>query len=176
MATWAPLFAVLVGAVVALEAFKIVELPEKILDFTIDQLVLVFSLFTLLVTISYLIVNKGGASVGFGLILCLLGAIAMVAGYFMDKAGVGVNPNAGQPGYNAPPGTPQAPAGFPPAGQPQRHPQGSAASARTTGTPGTAAATATATGPAPPQQPPADAPPAQTQIPPQQPPQQPGAF
>ncbi len=180
MATWAPVFAVIVGTAVALEAFKVVELPEKILDFTIDQLVLVCSLFTLLVTMSYLIVNKGGASVGFGLVLCLLGAFAMVAGYFMDKAGVGVNPNAGQPGYNAPPGTPQAPAGYPPAGQPQQAPPGYPPA-------GQPQAPAPQTPPAaqpqaPPQQPPADAPPTQTQIPgqqpppQQQPPQQPGAF
>ena len=178
MATWAPLFALAVGTVVGLEAFKIVELPKKILDFTIDQLVLVFSSFTLLVTISYLIVDKGGASMGFGLILCFLGAIAMVAGYFMDKAGVGVNPNAGQPGYNAPPGAPQAPAGFPPAGQPQQAPPGGQPQAPAPQAPPAPQPQTPPQqqAPAPPQQPPADAPPAQTQLPPQQPPQQPGAF
>ena len=119
MASWAPIFAIVVGFVVAARTFKFVNLPEKVLDFTMDQLVLVLSVFPLLITLSYLITEHGG-SVGFGLILCLLGAIAMVAGFFMDKAGVGVNPNAGAPGYNAPlSDTPQAPQGFPPAGQPQ---------------------------------------------------------
>lgn len=117
MATWAPLLAVAVGFVVAADAFKFVELPEKIWEFTLDQLVLIMSAFAFLVTISYLIIDKGGASVGFGLILCFLGTIAMVAGFFLDKAGVGVNPNASngtipfeQPGFPAP-GQPQAPYG-----------------------------------------------------------------
>ena len=119
MASWAPIFAIVVGFVVAARTFKFVNLPEKVWEFTTDQLVLVLSVFSLLITLSYLITSHGG-SVGFGLILCLLGAIAMVAGFFMDKAGVGVNPNAGAPGYNAPlSDTPQAPQGFPPAGQPQ---------------------------------------------------------
>lgn len=119
MATWAPLFAIAVGFIVAARAFKFVNLPEKVWEFTMDQVVLVLSVFSLLITFSYLVASHGG-SIGFGLILCLLGAIAMVAGFFMDKAGVGVNPNASAPGYNAPMGgVPQGQQGFPPAGQPQ---------------------------------------------------------
>ena len=120
MASWAPIFAIVVGFVVAARTFKFVNLPEKVWEFTMDQVVLVLSIFTLLITLSYLITSHPG-SVGFGLILCLLGAIAMVAGFFMDRAGVGVNPNAGAPGYNAPMGsTPPGGQGFPPpTAQPQ---------------------------------------------------------
>jgi hypothetical protein len=119
MASWAPLFAIAVGFIVAARTFKFVNVPEKVWEFTMDQVVVVLSIFTLLITLSYLISSHGG-SIGFGLILCLLGAIAMVAGFFMDRAGVGVNPNAGAPGYHAPmDGNPPGSQGFPPPGQPQ---------------------------------------------------------
>ena len=168
MASWAPLFAIAVGFVVAARTFKFVNIPEKVWEFTIDQVVLVLSLFTLLITLSYLITSHGG-SIGFGLILCLLGAIAMVAGFFMDRAGVGVNPNAGAPGYHAPMGgNPPGSQGFPP---PTAQPQ--------------APAPQQPAPQAPPQQQPYPEAPQQTQIPgqpqvPQQPPAgdppQPGSF
>ncbi|HET8929361.1 MAG TPA: hypothetical protein VFN21_01765 [Acidimicrobiales bacterium] len=150
MATWAPLLALVVGFVVAAQAFKFLELPEKLWEFTLDQVVLILSIFALLVTLSYLIVDKGGASIGFGLIVCFLGTVAMVAGFFMDRAGVGVNPNAVDANASF-----QQP-GFPPPGQQPGAPQ---------------------SGQHPPTQaPPAQAPPAQ-QPPTQQPPQaDPGSF
>ncbi len=172
MATWAPLFALVVGFVVAAQAFKFLELPEKVWEFALDQIVLILSVFSLLVALSYLIVDKGGASIGFGLILCLLGSIAMVAGFFMDKAGVGVNPNATEgnagiaaPGFPPPgaqPGAPQ-PGQYPPTQQP-------GAPAPPTQAPPTQAPPA--------QAPPAQQPPVQTPQPPaQQPPQaDPGSF
>ncbi len=122
MATWAPVLAIVVGFVVAGQAFRFVDLPERIWEFTLDQVVLILSVFALLVTISYLIVDKGGASIGFGLILCFLGTIAMVAGFFMDTAGVGVNPNAANanPGFQQSGRQPGAPQGgqYPPAQTP----------------------------------------------------------
>ena len=120
MASWSAIFAIVVGFVVAARTFKFVNLPEKVWEFTMDQVVLVLSVFTLLITLSYLVTSHAG-SIGFGLILCFLGAIAMVAGFFMDRAGVGVNPNAGAPGYNAPMGSnPPGSQGFPPpTAQPQ---------------------------------------------------------
>lgn len=161
MATWAPVLALVVGFIVAAETFKFLELPEKVWEFTLDQIVLILSIFALLVTISYLIVDKGGASMGFGLIVCFIGTVAMVAGYFLDKAGVGVNPNAttGDAGFQQP--------GFPQSGQQPGTPQG--------------AQYPPAQAP-PAQQPPAQAPPVQqappAQAPPVQPPQQPdsGTF
>lgn len=119
MATWVPVFALLVGFVVAVQAFKFLELPEKLWEFTLDQVVLVLSIFATLLTVSYLITDKGGASIGFGLILCFLGTIAMVAGFFLDRAGVGVNPNAAN-------GAPFQQPGFPPVDQPNQAPYGAA--------------------------------------------------
>lgn len=123
MASWAPIFALAVGFIVAARAFKFLVLPEKVWEFTMDQVVLVLSVFALLIPLSYLIASHPG-SLGFGLFLCFLGAIAMVAGFFMDRANVGVNPNAGAPGYNAPMQPGQE---FPPAGQPQAPVPGQAA-------------------------------------------------
>lgn len=131
MATWVPVFAVIVGFVVAAQAFKFLELPEKIWEFTLDQIVLVLSAFATLLTLSYLITDKGGASVGFGLILCLLGTVAMIAGFFVDRAGIGVNPNAAdgtapfaQTGYPAPgQQVGQPPYGGPAAPAPQSAPR-----------------------------------------------------
>lgn len=120
MATWAPVFAIIVGFLVAVETFKFLKIPEKIWEFTLDQVVLVLSVFAFLVTLSYLITDKGGASIGFGLILCFLGTIAMVGGYFMDKLGIGGSigeslnsTNANQQSGFPPPGT----TGFPAPGQ-----------------------------------------------------------
>lgn len=157
MATWAPVLAVVVGFIVAVQAFKFLELPEKLWEFTLDQVVLILSIFALLVTLSYLIVDKGGASIGFGLIVCFLGTIAMVAGFFMDKAGVGVNPNAvdANAAFQQP--------GFPPPGQQPGAPQGG--QSPPTQAPPTPQAPSAQTPPA--QAPPAQAPPAQA--PPQQP-------
>ncbi len=156
VATWVPVFALIIGFIAAVQAFKFLELPEKLWEFTLDQIVVVLSIMTVLLTLGYLIMDQGGASIGFGLILCLLGSIAMVAGFFMDRAGVGVNPNAttggvpgqpGQPGFEQPG---QAPGGHqaPPAQQPMPPQQAM-----------------------PPQQPPTQQPPA-----PQPPPQDPGSF
>ena len=135
IATWAPVLAIVAGFAVAAKAFKFLELPEKIWEFTVDQLVLIFSVFTLIITVSYLIMDHGGASIGFGLILCLIGSVAMVAGFFMDKAGIGVNPNAT-------PGGDPAQAGFPQTGQAPPAPGGFQPPPQQTQ-------------PAPPQQPPA---------------------
>lgn len=189
MATWAPIFALFAGAIVTIQAFKLADLPEKVLDFTLDQIVLTLSGFTLLVAFSYLIVDKQGGSVGFGLIFCLFGAIAMVAGYFMDQAGVGENPNAGQPGYQAGSGAPPPPSGTAGAPQPPQAdpapqapaPQPQAPAPQPPAQPAPAPQPPAQPAPAPPEETQfpgqAEAPPAETQIPDQpQPPQQPGAF
>lgn len=117
MATLAPILAFLAGGAVAVETFKLFALPEKIWEFTVDQMVIIFSAFTFLITLCYLVMDKGGADVGVGLILSFIGSAAMIAGYFMDRAGVGVNPNANAGGQNF---------GFPPPGQPNQPPAGQA--------------------------------------------------
>ena len=145
MASWSAIFALLVGFAVAVRAFKFLVLPERIWEFTLDQLVVVFSIFSLLITLSYLIVDHPG-SISFGLFLCLLGAIAMVAGIFVDRAGIGVNPNATtgfvagqQPGFTPPtapaPQPGPAPYGQPPVAQPPASGQPPAAQPPASGQP-----------------------------------------
>lgn len=153
VATWAPLFALAAAVLVALPAFAGMKLPEKVLDFTIDQLVMVCAVFSFLIVFGYAVTDKGGTSIGFGLVICLFGAIAQLAGVFMDRAGVGTHPGSATSGYNAPlvdPATAPQPQGFPQAQQPQApgYPQGQ---------------------PQAPQAPPAQSPPAQTDFPGQPP-------
>ncbi|MBS1847791.1 MAG: hypothetical protein JST73_05890 [Actinobacteria bacterium] len=93
MATWVPVSALVVGVIVAAQVFGIFEIPEKIWDFTTDQVVFVLAALALLLSFSYLIADKGGEKVGVGLILCFLGSVAMIAGCFMDRANVGMVPD-----------------------------------------------------------------------------------
>lgn len=103
MATWAPVLALVVGFIAAAQAFEFVELPAKIWEFTLDQIIFILSAFSLVITLSYLVVDKGGASNGFGLFLSFLGTVAMIAGFFLDRAGVGVHPNSQAPSDPPPP-------------------------------------------------------------------------
>ena len=122
VATWAPLCALAATVLIALPAFAGMKLPEKVLDFTIDQLVLILAAFSFLIVFGYAVTDKGGASVGFGVVFGLLGAIAQLVGIYMDRAGVGTHPGSATSGYNAPlidPAYPQQVQGFPPAAQPQ---------------------------------------------------------
>ncbi len=117
MASWAPVLALVAGFLVAAEAFEFVNLPEKIASFTLDQVVLVCSAVACLITISYIIVDKSPAGIGPGLWLCFLGTIALLSGYFMDKTGVGVNPQQRSDRPAPPPGE-DAPGESPPPQQP----------------------------------------------------------
>lgn len=147
VATWAPIFALAAAALIAIPAFSQVKLPEKVLDFTINQLVLVLIVFSFMIVFGYSVTDKGGASVGVGVVICLLGAIAQLVGFFMDRAGVGTHPGSATSGYNAPlvdPAAHQQAQGFPQGQQPAPQPQA-------------------------PQAPPMQAPPAQTDFPGQPP-------
>lgn len=135
-ATWAPLFGIVAALLVALPAFANVKLPDDVLGFTIDQLVLVAGLFASLITLGFMIGTPDGFDVGIGLIFCFLGSAAIVVGWFLDRQGVGAKPadaaaGAPQPGvapppqgYAPPPQQPvqQAPVQQPPA--PQAPPAG----------------------------------------------------
>lgn len=135
MASWAPLLALVVGFLVAADMFKFINLPDKYWEFSLDHVVILGSGFAFVVTLSYLIMDKGGASIGVGLILCFLGTLAMVGGFVMDKLGVGLDPNATngnlpfeQPGFPSPtpPGASPAPgqaAGYPTPGAQPAPPQ-----------------------------------------------------
>jgi len=166
MATWAPILALAVGFLVAADLFGFINLPEKYWEFSFDQVVLIGSVFAFIVTISYLIMDRGGAGIGVGLILCFLGTLGMVGGFVMDKLAIGLNPNATngnapfeQPGFPQQAPSPGQPApgqtpGYPSPGQQHEPPQA---------------------GPYPPTQPPAaegpgtSSPPFQPPTPPQEP-------
>ena len=116
------------------------------LDFTVDQLVLVLGAFNVVVTISLIIGATHGSSAGFGLIVCFLGSAAIVVGWFLDRQGVGTKTaeaagDAPQPGVAPPPQgyapPPQQPAQQPPVQQappagypPQQPPPASSPSRR----------------------------------------------
>lgn len=118
VATFSPIFALVAAVLVGLPAFTEVKLPAKVLDFTIDQLVLICVFFSVIITFGYaiLIALTDGASIEVGLMLCLIAVIAMGAGWFMDFHGIGANPH---PGVAAPPptatGFSQSESPFPPA-------------------------------------------------------------
>ena len=84
-ATWAPLFGLVAVLLVALPAFANVKLPDDVLGFTIDQLVLVAGVFATLITLGFMIGTPNGFDVGIGLIFCFLGSAAIVVGWFLDR-------------------------------------------------------------------------------------------
>lgn len=108
MATWAPICALVVGFLAAVEQFKFLNLPAKIWEFTVAQIIVILSVFSLIITLSYLMLDKGGAGMGFGLILCFLGSVAMLGGFVMDKLNIGTSATGA---------TFQPPVGFPPPDQ-----------------------------------------------------------
>ncbi len=116
-ATWAPLFGLVAALLVALPAFANVKLPDDVLGFTIDQLVLVAGVFASLITLGYMVGTPDGADVGFGLIFCFLGSAAIVVGWFLDRQGVGAKP-ADAAGYAPQPGVAPPPQGYAPPPQP----------------------------------------------------------
>lgn len=97
VATFSPIFALAAAVLVGLPAFTEVKLPDKVLDFTIDQLVLICIFFSVITAFGFaiLIALTDGASIEFGLMLCLIFVIVMGVGWFMDLHGIGVNPHAG---------------------------------------------------------------------------------
>jgi hypothetical protein len=107
------MFGLAVALAVGLPAFTEVKLPEKVLDFSVAQLVVFVGVFNVLVTLCLILGAGHGASAGFGLILCFLGSVAVVVGWVLDLRGVGVHP-AGAAGAAAPGTAPPPPQGYAP--------------------------------------------------------------
>lgn len=80
--TFLVLLALAVGVVVALKAFGVLELPKKLLGFSLNQLAAFVGAFGVLISFAVLI-SLDGASMGFGLILMLLASAGMVVGAIM---------------------------------------------------------------------------------------------
>lgn len=103
------------AVVVVLEVFANVQLPDRVVGFTWPQVHLALAVYTVLLTLSFLIIEKGGADMAIGYFISLLASIGLVVGAYMlgqeRPAGVRVAPAAG-PG--AAPGTPPPAAPPPP--------------------------------------------------------------
>lgn len=80
--TFEVLLALAVSVVVALKTFGVVEIPKKLVSFTLNQLAAVVGLFGVLLSFSVLI-SLDGASMGFGLILIFLASIGSIVGAFL---------------------------------------------------------------------------------------------
>jgi hypothetical protein len=80
LGTFACLFGILMALQVLLTKVASMSFPERILDFTWDQIHVVLSIFAALLMVSWLIVDVGGADKKIGLWLALLAAIALVVG------------------------------------------------------------------------------------------------
>ncbi len=111
-----------------------VKLPEKVLTFTWPQIYAIWGISAAGIMLGWLFTSPFTLDKGAGLILMLIGSLAMAAGSIMGLLGVGTNtlsmPTGSAPNTPAappPPGgfPPQAP-GFPPQAPPPPPPGGSA--------------------------------------------------
>lgn len=111
-----------------------VKLPDKVLTFTWPQIYATWGISAAGIMLGWLFTGPAGTDKGAGLILMLIGSLAMAAGSIMGLLGVGTNtlsmPTGSAPSTPAappPPGgfPPQAP-GFPPQAPPPPPPGGSA--------------------------------------------------
>ena len=91
----APIVAVLAlaaGVLVALDRFANTNLPDDVAGFTWPQIYLAIGVFAVLVTLSFIILDKGGGSAGIGLWGGLLGAVGVLVGAVMMRNEVGAGP------------------------------------------------------------------------------------
>jgi hypothetical protein len=75
------LYGVIMAAQIALTKFASVQLPDRVADFTWEQLDLALSIFALLMSLGWLV--SGISQKGIGLWLILLASIALVVGAVM---------------------------------------------------------------------------------------------
>jgi hypothetical protein len=81
IATLIVIYGVIMAAQIALTKFASVQLPDRVADFTWEQIHLALSVFALLMSLGWLI--SGAPSKGIGLWLILLASIALVVGAVM---------------------------------------------------------------------------------------------
>jgi hypothetical protein len=120
VALFVPLAGLVTAAIVAIRLFAKDKVPSDIAGFSLLQIQQVLAVFTLLLALGYLIMDKEGASLGFGYWLNLLGAIGLVAAavmeYLASKKPAGSFGGGGGQGFGAPQQS------FPPPGA-QQYPQ-----------------------------------------------------
>jgi hypothetical protein len=88
---WVGIFGLLMAVQVALTAFASVSFPDNVLGFSWPQIHLMLSIFTVLLTVSFLI---GGDSKGFGFWLSLLASIGLVVGAYMLQSETDSSPSS----------------------------------------------------------------------------------
>lgn len=87
-ATWVPILAIVIGGFYALKVFA-GGLPERVWDFSWDQLAFIAGLYCALITLGVLVADKSVAHTGWALILSFLTSLAIVVGAVLDKLDVG---------------------------------------------------------------------------------------
>lgn len=127
--TWVGILGAVMAVVIVLEVFANVSLPDKVVGFTWPQVHLALAAYTVLITISFLIVEKGsGVDMAIGYFISLVASIGLVVGAYMlgqeRPAGMRAAPAAGPgPGPAVPPPpAPPPPAPPPPAPPPPAPP------------------------------------------------------
>ncbi len=83
VATLVPLFGLVMVAHILATRLGGARLPARLLDFTWEQIHVVLGVMAALLMVCYLIVNKGGASYGFGFFLLFLAAFGLAVGAFL---------------------------------------------------------------------------------------------
>jgi hypothetical protein len=89
-ATWVPILAIIIGGFYALKVFA-GGLPERVWDYSWDQLAFIAGLYCALITLGLLVADKSVAHTGWALILSFLTSLAIVVGAVLDKLGVGAD-------------------------------------------------------------------------------------
>ncbi|QXC60377.1 hypothetical protein KSP35_18915 [Aquihabitans sp. G128] len=103
------LFGLIVGGTTAATLFADVKLPEQILTLNWKQINFMLSFTGLVILIGLLIGLPDGLDAGAGLLLSLLGAIALFAGSVMELLGIEVGGTTGAGSGPAAPGGPSTP-------------------------------------------------------------------
>ncbi|HEY1279159.1 MAG TPA: hypothetical protein VGF22_05760 [Acidimicrobiales bacterium] len=83
VATFVWLIGIIMAAHVALTKFANVNLPERVWEFTWDQVHVALALFAALIMVFWLITSQTGLEKGIGFFFLLLGAIALLVGAIM---------------------------------------------------------------------------------------------
>src|SRR5215210_1563406 len=80
LTTFIVLFGIAMAAHVAVTTFASVDLPDRVLGFTWNQIHLILGFQATIMMLAYLIRDKGGLDLGVGFWLMLLSAIALLVG------------------------------------------------------------------------------------------------
>ena len=99
VATLIPIFAAIAGVLVALRTFANFNFPPSgVLGFSWNTLLLALTFFAAILSLAYLLVDKGGYDLGFGFFLVFIGAVGSFVGAILmqneARTGAGGPPRA----------------------------------------------------------------------------------